>query len=50
MLEFIILGEVPGTSFRITFSQVLVVAAMMLIAGELRVASRRREQQAETKK
>jgi hypothetical protein len=39
MLEFIVLGQVPGTSVQITYAQVLIVAAVLLIAGELRVRS-----------
>ena len=44
MLELIVLGEVPGTSFQITFSQILIVMATMLIASELRIVARRKLQ------
>lgn len=36
MLEFIVLGNVPGTHFNITFSWVLGVAAVFLMALEVR--------------
>ena len=36
MLEFIVLGIVPGTRFNITFSWVLAAAAVFLIVLEIR--------------
>lgn len=36
MLEFIVLGNVPGTHFNITFSWVLGVAAVFLMVLEVR--------------
>lgn len=36
MLEFIVLGNVPGTQFNITFSWVLAVTAVFLIVMEIR--------------
>ncbi len=35
MLEFIILGQVPGTSVQITFNWVLSAALVMLTFGHL---------------
>jgi hypothetical protein len=43
MLEFIVLGEIPGTSFQITFSQLLLLTASMLIAYELRIVAHRKD-------
>lgn len=37
MLRFIVLGEIPGTHFVITFSWVLVATLLLLSAGELSV-------------
>ncbi len=37
MLEFIVLGQVPGTTVQITYAQVLIVSAVLLIAGEVRL-------------
>lgn len=42
MLEFIVLGEIPGTNLYITFSQVLIIAAILLIASELRIRLQRK--------
>lgn len=42
MLEFIVLGEIPGTSVHITFAQVLATAALLLIASELRLVGQRK--------
>lgn len=42
MLEFIVLGLIPGTSVQITFMQVLVVAGVLALASELRIVSQRR--------
>lgn len=42
MLEFIVLGEIPGTSVHITFAQVLATAALLLIASELRLVAQRK--------
>lgn len=42
MLEFVVLGEIPGTSFQITFTQVLLVAAFLLVASELRLVAQRK--------
>lgn len=42
MLEFIVLGEIPGTNLYITFSQVLIIAAILLIASELRIQLQRK--------
>lgn len=42
MLEFIVLGEIPGTNLYITFSQVLIIAAVLLIASELRIRLQRK--------
>lgn len=36
MLEFIVLGNVPGTHFNITFSWILALAAVFLIVLEIR--------------
>ena len=36
MLEFIVLGKVPGTHFNITYSWVLALAAGLLIMLEIR--------------
>jgi len=36
MLEFIVLGNVPGTHFTITYSWVLILAAIFLMVLELR--------------
>lgn len=43
MLEFIVLGEIPGTTVHITFAQVLITAALLLIASELRLVGHRKE-------
>lgn len=40
MLEFIVLGEVPGTSFIITFSWVVALATLVVGAGLFRRAHR----------
>ena len=42
MLEFIVLGQIPGTSFQITYAQVLMLAATLLLASELRLVLHRR--------
>ena len=42
VLEFIVLGQVPGTTVQITFAQVLMLGAILLMAGELRVLIQRR--------
>lgn len=42
MLEFIVLGEVPGTSINITFAQVLITTAFLLILSEYRTLSQRK--------
>ena len=39
MLEFIVLGQIPGTTVQITYAQVLIVSAIILLASELRVRS-----------
>ena len=36
MLEFIVLGIVPGTHFNITFSWILAISAVFLIVLEIR--------------
>lgn len=36
MLEFIVLGNVPGTHFNITFSWILALTAVFLIVLEVR--------------
>lgn len=43
MLEFIVLGEIPGTSVHITFSQVLIIGAILLAASELRIIAQRKQ-------
>lgn len=43
MLEFIVLGEIPGTSVHITYAQVLIFAAVLLIASEIRLVGHRKE-------
>lgn len=42
MLEFIVLGKIPGTSLQITYAQVLLVAALLLIISELRIILQRK--------
>lgn len=45
MLEFIVLGQIPGTQFQITFT--LLVGIMLTIAGSiLLIANRKRLRQA----
>lgn len=43
MLEFIVLGEIPGTSVHLTFSQVLIIGAILLCASELRILFQRKQ-------
>lgn len=35
MLEFIVLGQIPGTSIQITFEQVVMTVALLCISFEL---------------
>ncbi len=42
MLELIVLGQVPGTSLVITFNQVLVIVACLIISFEMQRIVRRR--------
>lgn len=42
MLEFIVLGEIPGTSVRVTFTQVLVFSLIILLASELHLFANRK--------
>lgn len=43
MLEFIVLGEIPGTSVHITFLQVLLAGAILLACSELRILVHRKQ-------
>ena len=43
MLEFIVLGQVPGTHLIITFNWVLIVAAFALFGVEIYRISQRRK-------
>lgn len=43
MLEFIVLGQIPGTSVHITFSQVLLASAVLLMCSELRILAHRKQ-------
>lgn len=42
MLEFIVLGQIPGTSVQITFAQVLIVASALLLVSEYRIVLQRK--------
>ena len=42
MLEFIVLGQIPGTTIQITFAQVLILGSTLLVASELRIVAQRR--------
>ena len=37
MLRFIVLGEIPGTHFVVTFSWVLIAALMVLVISEFSI-------------
>lgn len=43
MLEFIVLGQIPGTSIQITYAQVIILVASILVANELRLFRYRHE-------
>lgn len=43
MLEFIVLGQIPGTSIQITYAQVIILVASILVAKELRLFHYRHE-------
>lgn len=42
MLEFIVLGHIPGTTIYITFAQVLIASSILLIASEIRILIQRK--------
>lgn len=43
MLEFIVLGNIPGTSVQLTFSQLLLISAVLLISFEIKIVSHRKD-------
>lgn len=44
MLEFIVLGQIPGTSIRISFNEVLIIGGSLLVGIEVyRIIQRKRK-------
>lgn len=43
MLEFIVLGQIPGTTIEITFKGVLIIAATLLATYDFMHIMRRRQ-------
>lgn len=45
MLQFIVLGEIPGTQFVMTFSWILAIVGVLLLCGEISIMASRNKQQ-----